>query len=222
MGVKSCDVSKASSNAHEYFAMASVVRQMCAEFPDEAVIFSCDSKAKVHIGGQAVSRYHQIRTFFPSDDTPHYSDHDFPVPGCLIEPDGFLLLKSKGFDRKTTTDKIGRTVIDTPSTGPLWVYNRCVKNHSTTIVDHLADLADLLVANPEIDRPVLALLCDGGCDRSPKSNLTQFFLGRFWKEHNYDILISVCHAPGLKDIILLNTFGHHVQNGWQVFLFHHV
>ncbi|XP_065905841.1 uncharacterized protein [Dysidea avara] len=195
VGVKCCDISKASTNAHEYFAMASVIRQMCAEFPDEAIIFSCDSKAKIHIGGQAVSRYHQIRTFFPNDDMPHYCDHDFPVPGYLIEPDGFLL-KSKGFDRKTTTDKIGRTVIDTPSTGPLWVYNRCVK--STTIVDHLGDLADLLMANPELNRPVLALLCDGGCDWSPKSNLTQFFLGRFWKENNYDMLFSVCHAPGLS------------------------
>ena len=69
--------------------------------------------------------------------------------------------------------------MDTPSTGPLWVYYRCVKNHSTTIVDHLADMVDLLMANSETDRPVLALLCDGGCDWSPKSNLTQFFLGRF-------------------------------------------
>lgn len=64
MGVKCCDVSKTNTNAHEYFAMASVNHQMCAELPDEAVIFSCDSKVKIHIGGQAVSRYHQIRTFF--------------------------------------------------------------------------------------------------------------------------------------------------------------
>lgn len=71
VGVKSCDISKDNVNAHEYFATVSAVHQMCAEYPDEAVIFSCDSKAKVHIGGQAVSRYHQIRTFFPSDDVPH-------------------------------------------------------------------------------------------------------------------------------------------------------
>jgi len=81
--------------------MASVVCQMRAEFPDEAVIFSCDSKAKIHIGGQAVSRYHQIRNFFLSDDLLLYCDHDFPAcHRILIEPDGLLLLKSKGFDRK--------------------------------------------------------------------------------------------------------------------------
>ena len=65
---------------------------MSAEYPGEVVIFSCDSKAKIYIGGQAVSRYHQLRTFFPSDDVPHYYHHDFPVPGYLIEPDGFLML----------------------------------------------------------------------------------------------------------------------------------
>jgi len=54
------------------------------------------------------------------------------------------------------------------------------------------------MANPEINRPVLALLCDGGYDWSSKSNLTEVFLGRFQKEHNYDILISVCHAAGLS------------------------
>ena len=68
---------------------------MCAEFPDESVIFSYDSKAKIHIEGQVVSRYH------PNDDVPYYCDYDFPVPGYLIERNGFLLLKSKGLDRKT-------------------------------------------------------------------------------------------------------------------------
>ena len=93
VGVKSCDISKDNVNAHEYFATVPVICEMCAEYPDEAVIFSCDSKAKVHIGGQAVSRYHQICTFFPSDDNPHYLDHDVQVPGYLIEPDGFLMLE---------------------------------------------------------------------------------------------------------------------------------
>jgi len=65
-------LAKTNTNTHEYFALASVIHQMCAEFPDEAVIFSCDSKAKIHIGSQAVSRYHQIRTFFPNDNMPHY------------------------------------------------------------------------------------------------------------------------------------------------------
>jgi len=77
VGVKCCDISKTNTNAHEYFALASVIHQMCAEFPDEAVIFSCESKAKIFIGGQN-------QNFFPNDDMPHYCDHDSPVPGYLI------------------------------------------------------------------------------------------------------------------------------------------
>jgi hypothetical protein len=42
--------------------LASYVK--CAEHPEEFSILSCDSKAKVHIGGQAVSRYHHLRVFF--------------------------------------------------------------------------------------------------------------------------------------------------------------
>ena len=57
VGVKSCDISKSNPNAHEYFATVSTIRQMSAEYTGEVVIFSCDSKAKIHIGGQAVSSF---------------------------------------------------------------------------------------------------------------------------------------------------------------------
>ena len=33
-------------------------------------------------------------------------DHDFPVPGCLIEPDCFLVLKLRG-DNKIIKDSLG-------------------------------------------------------------------------------------------------------------------
>lgn len=60
VGTKNCNVSKDNVNAHEYFATVSNVRQMAAMYSEECMIFSCDSKAKLHIGGQAVSRYHQL------------------------------------------------------------------------------------------------------------------------------------------------------------------
>jgi len=65
VGTKACDSSKDNVNAHEYFAQVSNVRQMCELYQEECVLFSCDSKAKIHIGGQAVSRYHQLKPFFP-------------------------------------------------------------------------------------------------------------------------------------------------------------
>jgi len=55
---------------------------MRAECPDKAIIFIV-----TFIGGQAVSRCHQIHMYFPSDDVPHYHGHDFPVPGYIIEPE---------------------------------------------------------------------------------------------------------------------------------------
>lgn len=177
VGTKNCNVSKDNVNAHEYFATVSNVRQMAAMYSEECMIFSCDSKAKLHIGGQAVSRYHQLRTFFPSNDTPDYADHDFPVPGYLIEPDGYLLLTSKTGDPKYIPDKLGREVINVPFTGPLWVYNRCVKNTSTSILHHVTDLETILDQNPAIQKPVLCLITDGGPDWSPKYNINQFFLG---------------------------------------------
>ena len=171
---------------------------MCAEYPLECTAFSCDSKAKVHIGGgQAVSRYHQLRTFFPSDDTLHCMDQDFPVPGYLIEPDGYLHLVSKN-EITVTKDKLGREVVHTPSSGPLFVYNRCVKNTSTSIVDHFSDITDILHKNLSMKKTVLAFVTDGASGWSPKSNLNQFFLGRFWKDNEFDMLVSSCHAPGLS------------------------
>ena len=90
------------------------------------MLYSCDSKAKIHVGSQAMSRYHQVRNFFPAADTKLYGDHDFPIPNYLIEPDSYLLLQSK------MKDKLGRSVTDVPATGPMWIYNRCGKNKSTT------------------------------------------------------------------------------------------
>ena len=197
VGVKTCDISKENINAHEYFATVEAVRQMSAEYPSEVTLMSCDSKAKVHIGGQAVSRYHQLRTFFPVDDMPHYHDHDFPVPGYLIEPDGYLVLQAKA-QPAVTKDKHGRDIVSTPATGPMFVYNRCVKNSSTNIADHVHDISDILHKNQSLKKPVLALITDGGPDWSPKSNANQFILGKLWKDGGFDMLISCCNAPGLS------------------------
>ena len=55
LGTKLCDVSKENPNPLEYFVTAANIRQLGALYPDECVHFSCDSKVKIHIGGQAMS-----------------------------------------------------------------------------------------------------------------------------------------------------------------------
>ena len=125
VGVKNCDISKTSPNVHEYFATVAWLRQICAEYGEECMIVSCDGKAKVHIGRQAVSHY-QLRTFFSTDDMPHYLDHDFPVPCYLVQPDCYLVLQSKE-EATLIQDKHGRDVLKAPTTGPLFLYKCCVK-----------------------------------------------------------------------------------------------
>jgi len=61
------------------------------------------------------------------------------------------MLQSKHNPAKFVKDKMGREVVDIPATGPLWVYNRCVKNTSTSIADHVKDIHKILEEN-EISR----------------------------------------------------------------------
>ena len=53
---------------------------------------------KVKVGALAVSRYHQIERFFPVDDSPNVPDHDFPVPGYLLIPSGYMRLLKNASD----------------------------------------------------------------------------------------------------------------------------
>ena len=83
-----------------------------------------------------------------------------------------------------------------PTTGPLFLYNRCVKKTSISIVDHVRDIQDILAKNTSFQKPVICLITDGGPDWSPKSNVNQFLLGRLWCDGNYDLMVSACYAPG--------------------------
>ena len=198
VGTKQNNLSNSHPDSHEYFAQKRNIQQFASLFPEEVSIFSCDSKNKVHIGGQAVSRYHQLRTFFPVDDAPNYLDHDFPTPSYLIEPDGCMLLQSKPGDVERITDAQGRDVPNTPTTGPLFVYNRAVKNTHTNVSSHMNDLHDISKRHPEMIKPIVALLLDGGNDWTPKSNINHMYMGRFWRDKDLDMLIAACCPPGIK------------------------
>ena len=49
----------------------------------------------IKVGALAVSRYHQIQHYFPTEDAPNVPDHDFPIPGYDIIPSGYMRLVSK-------------------------------------------------------------------------------------------------------------------------------
>lgn len=106
-------------------------------------------------GGIAVSRYQQLCHFFPQDDMTHYDDHDFSVPGYLVEPDGYQLLQGKQ-DAPHTSDKLGRDSIDMP-TSRQWR----TEGTSTTVRDRVY-ARNILASNSDIRKPVLVAVTDGG------------------------------------------------------------
>lgn len=81
---------------HEDRQFCSSLVKACVEFgrrfENDTLVLSCDNMNKVNVGVLAVSRYHQIRRFFMTTDSPCYPDHDFPAPNSKISPAGYLVL----------------------------------------------------------------------------------------------------------------------------------
>ena len=82
-------------DAHYLFARNKMRRELVTMFPNEMGILSINDMAKIKVGAPAVSRYHQLRAFFPTADQPNLSDHDFPVPGYLLTASGYMFLEYK-------------------------------------------------------------------------------------------------------------------------------
>lgn len=80
-------------DAHYLFSRNKQRREFASLFRDSVTIISTDDMAKIKVGPPAVSRYHQIKRLFPTNDTPNNSDHDFPVPNYLLSASGYMLLE---------------------------------------------------------------------------------------------------------------------------------
>ena len=52
-----------------------------------------DDMAKIKVGAPTVSPYHQIRRLFPTNDSPKFEDHNFPVPNYLLSASGYMFLE---------------------------------------------------------------------------------------------------------------------------------
>ena len=59
-----------------------------------ASILSTDDMAKIKVGPPAVSRYHQVRKMFMKDDNMNPLDHDFLIPGYLLNTLGYVWLQN--------------------------------------------------------------------------------------------------------------------------------
>ena len=63
--------------------------KLIAYVPDECTVVGANSMNKIRYSTMVVSRYHQIRKIFLSDDAPKYPDHYFRLPYKTI-PDGVM------------------------------------------------------------------------------------------------------------------------------------
>ena len=79
-------------DGHYCLAQVGYMLEFAQQFSDTTATFSCDNKNKINVGTLAVSRYHQIRSFFPVSDAAVYKDHDFPIPKAKVIPSGYLRL----------------------------------------------------------------------------------------------------------------------------------
>ena len=53
-----------------------------------------------------------------------------------------------------------------------------LKTHThTNVSSHMNDLHDISKRHPEMIKPIVALLLDGGNDWTPKSNINQMYMG---------------------------------------------
>ena len=49
----------------------------------------------IQVGRPAVSRYHQIKGFFPCGEEPNFTVHDFPNSEYGIKLGGFMIMGTK-------------------------------------------------------------------------------------------------------------------------------
>ena len=84
-------------DTHYLFSRCKMRRELASLFSDSIGILSMDDMAKIKVGPPAVSRYHQLKRTFPTNDQPNFSDHDFPIPGYLLSLSGYMFLDHNNF-----------------------------------------------------------------------------------------------------------------------------
>ena len=92
VGTKSNNFRRYHPDNHYFYCRKKQRREFCTLFKSDACILSMDGMAKIKVGAPVVSRYHQIRRLFPTNDSPNFEDHDFRVPNYLLSVPGYINL----------------------------------------------------------------------------------------------------------------------------------
>ena len=92
IGIKDNSYREFHPDAHYLFARNKQRRDLASLFTPETAVLSINDMAKVKGGTPAVSRYHQIKRFFPNGDMPNLNSYDFSVSGYLLNVSGYMFL----------------------------------------------------------------------------------------------------------------------------------
>ena len=95
-----------SKNQHFLFSRVAYREELAVRFGEECKFYSADDMNKIRMGpATAVSRYHQINRFFMNSDSPNLKDHDFPNPGYLLCPSGYMSLTSSEYHEEAIPEE---------------------------------------------------------------------------------------------------------------------
>ena len=163
---------------------------------------SCDDKAKIPTGLPAVHRLNNLQhKFFMSGDdgNPNFPDHDVLRSGCLINPQGYMILRRKqtGDCDQTDVGNESDTGIGSPTEAPVLtpdspglqgeqMEGEQVEQHDDE--GRVSDPDDLREELPGVDAEDLAIsdeICqmDGAADETDESedefdqNMTDLMVG---------------------------------------------
>ena len=78
---------------HYCSSLVATVNEMFEHFGE--LRLSCDDKNKINVGTSAVSRYHQLSSFFLVGSSPNLPDHDFSYANSKLIPSGYLVMEKK-------------------------------------------------------------------------------------------------------------------------------
>ncbi|XP_071949802.1 uncharacterized protein [Antedon mediterranea] len=188
---------KENPNGHFYSARVKYCLQLSASYPANCCVFSVDNKNKIKIGSDvlAVDRHISIRRFFPCNDKPIYSDHDFPSrAGNLVTPCGYMKLTLPN-PPENTSDKHGRKELKVHRSGPVTIVNRGPMT-KCTIASHINDLLPLVINEVHNGKTIVSIIADGGGDFNTGHHTNLLYYARLFRKTALDALIVTAYAPG--------------------------
>ncbi|XP_071478062.1 uncharacterized protein [Diadema antillarum] len=189
---------KPNDNSHFCSTRVRYTLEMAAKLGQRALLYSADNKNKVRVGDEtlAVDRRIEINRLFPTTDCPVYNDHDFPNPGYLITPAGYLELEPHQVP-VTTKDHLGRDRFKMPEKSRATVILRS-PHSANNVASHMSDMARHLRVADQVasGKRALVLLVDGGPDFNPNHAVNQFFYSRFFHHMNLDAMVVTSYASG--------------------------